>query len=320
MIVSLLIAIAGVIVTAIQVALLHLQGSGICVDEGCQVVDSMTTVEPLYFNLAGLAFFLVVSFGLFRARRGSDHWRGFVSLLLLAALAGEGVLLSFQTEIAQVYCSYCLAILSLVALCNLFLGLKQLAKGVIVFGAVMLAFASLNFGAGQNGSTSLTDGTMARFEPGAETEHHYTLFFSSTCNHCETIIEELETNSRCAIAFNPVDTITTFSFPGVTFTPEYRPQINRDFLKKLDISAVPVLLSRETETVSIVSGEGAIRAFLKQHCSVIEPPQPPPLEIGQSSTQADLPIAPQDDGCSILSDCEPQQVSPIDSGETQSVP
>jgi hypothetical protein len=322
MILSLLIAIAGVIVTAIQVALLHLQGSGICLDEGCHIVDSMTTVEPLYFNLAGLAFFLVVSFGLFLARRGSDNWRGFVSLLLLAALAGEAVLLSFQMEIAQVYCSYCLVILSLVALCNLFLGLKQLAKGLIVFSAVMLAFASLDFGAAQNGSISLNSGTMARFEPGGETEHHYTLFFSSTCNHCETIIEELETRSRCTVAFNPVDTITTFTFPGVIFTQEYRPQINRDFLKKLDISEVPVLLSREADSISIIRGESAIRTFLKKHCAAVEPsppPQPPPLGIGQSIPD-DLPLTPQDDGCSILSDCEPQQSSPIDTGETRSSP
>jgi hypothetical protein len=319
MILSLLIAIAGAIVTAIQVVLLHLQGSGICIDEGCQIVDSMTTVEPLYFNLAGLGFFLIVAFGLVRARQGSDAWRGFVSLLLLAALAAEAVLLSFQMEIAQIYCSYCLAILSLVALCNLFLGLKQLAKGVVIFSSVMLACASLDFGAGGDRSISLDKGTMARFEPGADSEHHYVLFFSSTCNHCETIIEEMESSSRCTIAFNPVDTITTFTFPGVNFTPGYRPQINRDFLKKLDITEVPVLLSREAEKITIVRGENAIRTFLRKQCVADEPQQPPPTRIGQS-TQSDLPLLPEDDGCSILSDCEPQQSTPLTPDTSQTSP
>jgi hypothetical protein len=310
MILSLLLAIAGAIVTAIQVVLLHLQGSGICLDEGCRIVDSMTTVEPLYFNLAGLGFFLIVAFGLAQARRGSDAWRGFVSLLLLAALAAEAVLLSFQMDIAQIYCSYCLAILSLIALCNLFLGLKQLAKGIIIFSSVMLAFASLDFGAAGDRSISLDNGTMARFEPGTNSEHQYVLFFSSTCNHCETIIEEMETSSRCAIAFNPVDTITTFTFPGVHFTSGYRPQINRDFLKKLDITEVPVLLSREAERITIVRGENGIRDFLRKQCAAAEPLQPPPTRIGQS-TLSDLPLPPQDDGCSILSDCEPQQSGPL---------
>jgi hypothetical protein len=310
MILSLLLAIAGAIVTATQVVLVLFQGSGICHTEGCRIVDSMTSVEPVYFNLAGLGFFLIVAFGLARARRGSDGWRDFVSLLLLAALAAEAVLLYFQMEIARIYCSYCLIILSLVALGNLFLGLKQLVKGIVIFSAVMLACASLDFGAGEDRSISLDNGTMARFEPGPDAEHHYILFFSSTCNHCETIIEEMEASTRCAIAFNPVDTITTFSFPGVHFTEGYRPRINRDFLKKLDITEVPVLLSREADTVTIVRGENPIRAFLREQCAAAEPPQPSPTQTGQS-TLSELPLPPQDDGCSILSDCEPQQSVPL---------
>lgn len=303
MIVSLLTAIVGVILTAIQALLIHLQDTSLCQDEGCRIVDAMTTVDPLYFNLAGLAFFLVISFGLSRARRGSENWRRLVSLLLIAALAAEGVLLSFQTVVAQAYCSYCLIILALLLVINLFLGLKQMAKALLVFGSVLLAFASLDFSASADNNDSLQEGTLAHFQPSGAT-HHFYLFFSSTCNHCETIIEELTGSNHCAVSFNPIDTITSFTFPGATFTEGYRPQVNRAFLKKLEVLEVPVLLERTDETITIIRGETAIRDHLRKQCGLsAATPLPTQSLSGQSSLSPPL-LPPAEDGCSILSDCE----------------
>lgn len=319
MILSLLAAIAGVVLIAIQVLLLQFQESGICLDEGCQIIDNLTTIDPVYFNLVGLVFFLIVCFGLIRARRGSESWRHMVGVLLLAGLAAEAVLLSFQSFVVQLYCTYCLIVLGLIVLTNVFLGLKQIAKGIIVFSSVMLAFASLDFGSEAPGTDSLSAGTLARFEP-AGVKRHYLLFFSSTCNHCETIIEELENSSACAIHFNPVDTITSFTFPGVVFTDNYRPQINRNFLKNLDITEVPVLLSREQEAITIIKGEAAIRAYLRQQCAE-EQPDSMPASASNGQSTFTWPVPVPDDGCSILSDCdEPPGTSDGSGGSLQSSP
>ncbi len=304
MIVSLLAAVAGAMLTGTQVVLLLLERTGICLNDGCAIVDNLTTVDPIYFNLAGLLFFLVVWFGLLRARRGSDHWRRLICVLLLAALAAEAVLLSFQIFVAKAFCSYCLIILGLIVLCTIFLGLKQTVKGAIIFSAVMLTFAGLDFRPESTGTDNLSAGTMATFKP-ESANNHYTLFFSSTCNHCETIIEELRHSTSCAIAFNPVDTITSFRFPGAMFTDGYQPLINRHFLRKLDLDEVPVLLSRTRDAITIITGEAAIRNYLREQCDKAPARAfQPTARDGHTSVPPAWSLPTTDDGCSILSDCD----------------
>lgn len=309
MILSLLAAVAGVALTAVQTLLIYLQKSGLCLNEGCQVVDSMTMVEPLYFNIAGLTFFLIISFGLLRVRNGSTGWQQPISLLLLAGLAAEAVLLSFQIHVVGIYCSYCVIILGLVVAANVFLGLRQVFKGFLIFSAVMIAFTALDFNADTSANAPLTEGTMARFAPDGATRD-YVLFFSSDCTHCETVLGTLGKTADCAISFNPVDTITRFSLAGATFTDSYRPQINRDFLKRLDIATVPVLLSREQDMITIVKGETAIRSYLAGQC--VKPPSLPTNQAltGQSTDTTDWQRPIPDDGCSILEDCEQKSASP----------
>ena len=45
------------IFTAIQVVLFFSEKKGICFNAGCEIVDSLTTVPPVYFNVAGFFFF-----------------------------------------------------------------------------------------------------------------------------------------------------------------------------------------------------------------------------------------------------------------------
>ena len=183
MLVSFFCALIGVLITGVQSVLIYVQGEGVCFNEACKIVDSLTLVDPLYFNLAGFFYFLLAAIGLSRARKGSNLWQRFTSLLLLSGLAAEAVLLAFQIIISQVLCSYCLIILALIVLANMFMGLKQIFKGVFIFSAVLIASLSLDYHSGAIVPQPLERGTMTRFQAeNGNTRFH--LFISSRCTHC----------------------------------------------------------------------------------------------------------------------------------------
>ncbi len=295
-------ALIGCLLTGVQALLIYIQGEGVCFNEGCRIVDSLTLVDPLYFNLAGFIFFLIVATGFSQARKGSNLWLRFTSLLLLAGLAAEAVLLAFQILISQVLCSYCLIILSLIVLANLFLGLKQMFKGLVIFSAVLIVSFSLDYHGGLVKPEPLDQGTMARYQPEKFNKRFY-LFVSSSCSHCQSLLSSLEQNPNCAVDFNPVDTYGAFSFPGAEPVAGYQPKINLTFLKKMGISEVPVLFDQQGTTMTLIRGEQAIKSFIDQQCRPALP------QIGlQSSEQLSsnypLPIPVEEDGCSIEQDCE----------------
>lgn len=313
MLVSFLAAAVGCVLTGTQAVLIYLDGSGICLDEGCEIVDSLTRVEPIYFNIFGFLFFLIVCFSLSRARKGSDIWKRFVGLLLLAALAAEGVLFSFQLFITEVYCSYCLIVLALVFLCNLFMGLKQLFKGLVIFTAVFAAMASLQFNSTSGARESLDDGTLARFGVATPDRKLY-LFFSSSCVYCENVIESIKEHNTCSINFNPIDTIETFSFPGATLTASHTPEINRDYLRDLDVRGVPVFIEKRKNSITVLRGESAITGYLEQNCSdsPVETNILPPDQMSQTSSSDPFSSAPPEDGCFTPEDCEePKEESSV---------
>lgn len=306
MFVSLLAALIGFLLTGFQALLIYYQGEGLCFNDGCRVIDSLTTVDPLIFNLAGFSFFLLVLIGISRARKGSDLWMRFVSLLLLAGLAAEGVLLAFQLLVSQLFCSYCLIILGLVVVANAFLGLKQLFKSIFILGAVLLASFSLDYRSVTTGMVPLESGTMARRQP-TDATHQLYLFFSSSCSHCETVLQSLQSSTACAINFNPIEPITSFSFPEATATGGYRHEVNLRFLKTVGIEKIPVLLDKTDSTMTLVHGEQAISQFIEQNCFL-----PDSSMTGQSagstmtggqSTNLPLP-KPTEDGCSITEECQ----------------
>ncbi len=311
MLVSFFAAVLGFILTGTQAVLIYLDGSGICLNEGCEVVDSLTRIGPIYFNIFGFFFFLLVSFGLSRARKGAAIWKRFVSLLLLTALAGEGVLFSFQLFVTEIYCSYCLIVLALVFLCNLFMGLKQLFKGVVIFSTIVVAMASLNFDTNQEKKISLDDGTLARVGAAAPDRQLY-LFFSSSCPYCEKVIETIKEDNNCAINFNPLDRIDSFSFPGAVMTETYNPEINRKYLGNLEIREVPVFLERRSDSLRILRGASAIKQYLELNCSPSHVGQISPSTYlpDQTSSSAATDILPGADGCLTSEVCEEPQIKP----------
>jgi hypothetical protein len=310
MLVSFFSALIGCLITGVQILLIYIQGEGVCFNEGCKIVDSLTLVDPLHFNLAGFLFFLIVAIGLSGARKGSMLWERFTSLLLLAGLAAEAVLLSFQIIISQALCSYCLIILALIVLANMFMGLKQMFKGVVIFSAVLAASFSLDYHGGAVTPKPLEQGTMARYLPENAGKEIF-LFVSSSCPHCQEVLDSLKDKPGCAVVFNPVDRYEGFSFPGAESVAGYKPRVNLHFLKKLGINEVPVLLDQQNASMTLIHGKDAIKAYIDQECGPRLPQAPAPV-LQQSSEQVSsmstssysLVLPGEEDGCEIEKDCE----------------
>jgi len=312
MLVSFFFALIGCLITGVQSLLIYIQGEGVCFSEGCKIVDSLTLVDPLYFNLAGFFFFLVAAIGLSAARKGSRLWHRFTSLLLLAGLAAEGVFFSFQFIISQALCSYCLIILALIVLANVFMGLKQMFKGLVVFAAVVAASFSLDYHGGAVIPKPLEQGTMARYQP-ENAGTRLVLFVSSRCQHCQAVLDSLQDKPGCTVDFNPVDSYETFSFPGAEPTAGYRPKINLHFLKKLGITEVPVLLDQQETYITLIRGAEAIQAYIDQQCGprLPEAPAPAVLQSTEQMTTSSggsyvLQLPGEEDGCEIEEECEEQ--------------
>ena len=57
-------ALIASLVTAIQVIYSIVNGSSICLNQGCEVIDRLTALSPLYLNFLGFVYFQVVFWSL----------------------------------------------------------------------------------------------------------------------------------------------------------------------------------------------------------------------------------------------------------------
>lgn len=296
--------LAGVL-TAVQALLIVAGREGICLNEGCEIVDSFPKLPPLYFNIAGCIFFFILFWCFLKGRKGSDYWHQFAKVLLLAGLAGEAVLLFFQYSIVTAFCSYCLIISSIILLLNILCGVRQLFTSVTIFIAVFAMLSTLELKGVSSPDMSLDAGSYARIGEENDGSQMY-LFFSETCEHCENVISIIDEDNRCNIRFNPIDRIDHFSLPGSHRLSEYDPGVNTLFLKSLDIKEIPVLVAREQERTVVLGGEGRIKKYLTDEClsrgeSIYD-------ETSQTTGSSYAYIIPglnqQNEGCSVESDCE----------------
>lgn len=302
--VSRLVALAGSILTLVQILLLVSENDGICFNDGCEIIDSLTTVPPVFFNIGGFFFFQAVFWGIWLARQRRERMQ-YVNMLLLAGLAAEGVLVSFQYFIAQIFCSYCLIILALVVLLNVLGGLRHILTGVAVFTAVIIGFSSLQFT--ETKSTfmdSLDTGSFAVLA-GQNSEQKRYLFFSSTCKHCEEVIESLQEENNCTIRFNPIDEITDFPLQKVQKTASYSTEVNRKLLTSMGINQIPVFLTVDQSGFQVIKGGGSIKRYLQENCTAqkISPAADSSIDLF-SPTDSDLLLNGLDDSCLTDTDCE----------------
>ena len=132
------------------------------------------------------------------------------------------------------------------------------------------------------------------------------LFFSSTCAHCEKVIEALREKNNCTIRFNPIERIENFSFPGAEKFARYKPEINLNFMNSLSIEEIPVLVVVKPQNIFVLRGEQRIFEYLDENCrktTVID-------YSGTSSAKpTEFSILPEagtkeDDTCSVTDDCD----------------
>jgi len=299
-----IVAFLASILTGLQAVLIVAGKDGICLNEGCEIVDSFPKLPPLYFNVAGFIFFLILFWSFLKGRKGSEYWHRFAKLLLLAGLATEAVLLFFQYSIVTAFCSYCLIIFSIIFFLNILCGLWQLFSSVIVFFAVFLMLTTLELRGVPNSDISLDSGSYAQIGEEMEGAELY-LFFSETCEHCKNVISILGDGNRCNIRFNPIGQIDHFLLPGSRCFLEYNSRINRAFLKSLDMKEIPVLVVKEQGRIVILKGESRIKEYLNEECLNRKENRYNETSQMTGSEYGYIPgLKPLEEGCSVNADCE----------------
>ena len=265
----LVVAFLGSLLTLVQIVLLENGLDGICFSGGCEIVDNQTKVSPVIFNFFGLVFFQIIFWGNWAGRR-SKELQFYVSMLLLAALVAEGALVSFQYFIVETFCTYCLIIFSLVVVLNALNGLHHALTGTAIFFATVIAFSSLQFEttpdiSATTGIRDLNKGSYAVLL-GDENKPKLSLFFSSTCPHCERVIKSLQQGTSCEISFNPVSTVSNFPITTSMTNDQYDIGVNRAFMNSLGQKSIPVLLVEQKRHIQLLSGGNAIMDYLKKSC------------------------------------------------------
>ncbi len=300
-----IIAFLASVLTAVQALFIYIKGQTICFNNGCAIVDSLTAVSPLYFNIAGFLFFQTLFWCLLWGRDGSEFWHKLARLLLLAGLCAESVLVFFQYSIVNVFCSYCVVVLAFIVLLNVLSGPRQIFRGVVLFSAVMAACFSLQFRGAAGSGASLDSGSMAMVV-GEQKEAKLYLFFSSTCTYCEKVIEMLREENNCTVRFNPIERIEGFAFPGAENFVKYNPEINLNFMKSLSIEEIPVLVVVKLQNILVLRGEQRIREYLDETCREKKVVDYSGTSSAKPSEYTIIPEAESqgDDACSVTADCD----------------
>jgi uncharacterized membrane protein len=307
--ISIILSLLASLLTAAQTLFILLRGDGLCFNEGCRIVDNLTSVPPVVFNLVGFLFFQLVFWGLLLERKNPGWPLKTVRMLAVAGVASEGVLVGFQLSIAGAFCAYCLVICAFIVLLNISLGFKQTAAGAVAFAAVFLAFSGLQLNTAQGDKDLCLDRGNFGMRPADQSYPQFYLFFSSNCVHCENIIGLLKTIDSCSVHFQPIDDIRTLDFPGLERTPAYSTSANRSFLKSLGIEEVPILMVKDQDGIRILEGEQHIRVYLDRICETKTPSSNAPLQASSARDSLLQELAPKDDACSLLKDCTPLPAS-----------
>jgi len=300
-----IIALLASVITAIQAVAGTIYGSTICPNEGCKVVENLTAISPLHFNLLGLIFFQCVFWGLRFQKNKSTPPGDLLGLLLIAGLVFDSVLLAYQIFIARTFCAYCLLIFVIVLTLNLLYGKRQTVAGVAVAAVTIFSFSVLTF---------IPTGGLTKTEPlknaaygvkscSAPTKEIY-LIFSANCPYCENVLQTLSNCNSCDLYLNPIDDIKSISNIELEPNAEFSPEINRLVLSIMGIDTVPVLIVKSDDGYRFIKGESKIVNYVQHACftdaDVLY------LNDGISADDQGLTVITDQQGeCSVAIDCEP---------------
>ena len=307
-----IVALGASIIIALQILIRLITGSSFCLNAGCQVVESLTTISPLYLDLAGLMFFLAVFWLLFNLKPKSICTIDLIGMTLVSGLVFDATLIAYQVFVAHTFCSYCLVIFASVILLTVLYGLRQVTNGIAILSAVGLSFSILTFSPiGAKPTTySLKAAAYGVKSCSSPTKEIY-LIFSSDCPHCKRVLETLNNCNSCDLYLNPIDPIGALNLSGLELNQQFSPEINRLILKVLAIESVPVLVVKDAESYRFIRGEETIIHFIRRACFTHKEV----LYFDDAPVSSDNEITvftEKDQECSLAIDCDSNTPSPID--------
>ena len=262
-----LIALIASIITALQAGFGLIYGSIICPNAGCKIVETLTTIRPVYLNLIGLIFFQAVFWTLHAAKGKANFRIDLLGILLVGGLVFESALLAYQVFVARTFCGYCLLIFIFVLALNVLYGKRQMAAGFAVLAAAVISFAILTF---------VPTGVLSQAEPlksaaygvkscSTPSKEIY-LIFSSNCPYCEKVLETLSNCNSCDLYLNPIDRVDSIKGMEIAPNPKFSPAVNRLVLAVLGIDSVPVLAVKSADGFRLIKGERQIVNYVRHAC------------------------------------------------------
>jgi len=246
---------------------LKLQHSSLCGEVGCKLAGELLQFNPLYLNYLGLAAtFLLIFFG-YRSLKNT-FFETLFFMTLYAAIAFEATLFAYQFIANPELCIFCLSVFSSLLLIALFSHIRNFAIVIASAFAILLALSSL----------AITKNKAFVSAPGLY------LIQSETCSHCKKVK-------------------AYFAEHDIHYTPVSVKEANaRSFLKFVDISTIPVLIMKESSSISLITGDKKIISHFETK-NKHEVPAPeviaPPVENSTVELSSDFLSAGGDDGCAL---------------------
>ena len=165
-------------------------------------------------------------------------------------------------------CLFCFGIWSSLLVIALFSHIKNFAVVIAFTVAILLALSTL---------------TISKNRAFVSTPGLY-LIQSETCSHCKKVKEY-------------------FAEHNIRYTPISVQEINpRTFLKFVDISTIPVLIMKDTENITLITGDKKIIAHFESQKEVdviTSELEPVPTESNTMELSSDFLSAGGDDGCAL---------------------
>lgn len=237
---------------------LKLNNSSICESSGCQLAAQLLKFDAIYLNFIGIFGLTLLTIIGFKSLKNESFLKTF-NILLYAALFFETTLFAFQLIVNSEPCFFCLGVITSLILITI---LHNKSNALVTITSIVAIFIALNVLAVPTNKPTIT------------ATGNY-LIESSTCEHCKNIKEYFNTNN---IEYTSVSIHNPNSI---------------SFLKFLNISSVPTLVTKEHSSVKITTGEENIMQLFEK-VSVITP-----------TVSDDFLTAGSNDGCEIAIVPEP---------------
>jgi hypothetical protein len=299
-----IIAFVASIVTAVQAVFGLIYGSIFCPNSGCKIVETLTTIPPLYLNLLGCIFFQIVFWLCHFSKDKTNPRLDYLGILLACGLVFDAALLAYQVFVARTFCGYCLLIFIFVLILNLLYGKRQMAAGFALIAVTLFSFSILAFV--PTGGLSQTEplksaayGVKSCSTPSKEIY----LIFSSNCPYCESVLQTLSNCNSCDLYLNPIDNVDSIKNIELVPNPKFSPAMNRLVLSVLGIDSVPVLVVKSNDGLRFIKGESKIVNYVRHACFT----EADVLYYDNSIQTGDegiTVITDQDGECSVDIDCK----------------